>query len=299
MSDRGFITYAPRAQKVKGRLRMIEEILEEYEAELPLTMRQIFYRAVGKYDYEKTEAAYKRLLYIGRKARRGRHIAMDVIRDDGVSRRKPFAFSGITDFRDYLAIVAKEYETDRQIDQDRKLIVLCEAAGMVPQLARVCLPYGVPAQSSGGYDSVTVKYHLAKQIVRQGPTTILHIGVLDPSGEDMFTVIKEDVGTFVEQMGGDCEAIRVAVTREQAIELDLSAAPAKPTDSRSKNFEGLGDDLNGTVQCEAIPPDELARILRNAIELNIDPDIYQQTLEREHAERQHAISIIETANWSE
>jgi hypothetical protein len=311
VTDRGFIDYAPRNKEVKARLSMMQEIIAEYRDELPLTMRQIFYRAVASYGYEKTEAAYKRLLYISRKARRGGLIHFADIRDDGVIKDAPFGFEGINDFKSYLAGVAKRYCLNRQIGQPRRLIVLCEAGGMVPQLARVCGGYGVTVQSAGGYDGVNVKHDLAAWACEQ-PTTILHIGDLDPSGEDMFTVIKEDVGAFVSDMAiedhgeargrwivgnVDVEAVRVAATREQAIAMNLPTAPAKDTDSRTKNFKGLGDDSKGTVQCEAIPPDQLRDIVREAIEARIDRGAFEQNLAREETERQRAIDIIASADW--
>ena len=40
---------------------------------------------------------------------------------------------------------------DRTAGQRTRLIVMCEAAGMVPQLASVAGPYGVTVISSGGF----------------------------------------------------------------------------------------------------------------------------------------------------
>jgi hypothetical protein len=121
-------------------------------------------------------------------------------------------------------------------------------------------------QSCGGYDSITAKHNLASEIIDMNmPVTILHIGDLDPSGEDMFKVISKDVGTFVEQMSiedqgpgvrrrvsdSTLETVRIAVTRWHVTQFELPTAPKKETDSRSKKF--VGD----TVQCEAIPHDAL------------------------------------------
>jgi hypothetical protein len=59
----------------------------------------------------------------------------------------------------------------------------------------------------------------------------------------------------------------------QIVSLGLQTAPAKPTDKRS--FEGE------TVQCEAIPPDVLASIVRAAIESRLDRDAYGAVLSKE------------------
>jgi hypothetical protein len=68
---RGFITdWRPRAE-TRQLLDQAQAVLDEYRDQLPLTLRQIFYRLVGAHGYEKTELAYKRLTELLNKARRG------------------------------------------------------------------------------------------------------------------------------------------------------------------------------------------------------------------------------------
>ena len=76
-------------------LGQVQAILVEYEDYLPLTVRQIFYRLVGAYGFEKTERAYERLGNHLVRARRAQIIRFDAIRDDGVSvlDRRHFASS--------------------------------------------------------------------------------------------------------------------------------------------------------------------------------------------------------------
>ena len=71
-------------------LEQIAEVLVTYAEHLPLTLRQIFYRLVARYGYEKTERAYKRLGNLLNMARRARRIDMDAIRDDGLVWQRPF-----------------------------------------------------------------------------------------------------------------------------------------------------------------------------------------------------------------
>jgi len=70
----------------------VKDVLAEYAEQLPLTLRQIFYRMVGAYGYEKTEQAYERLGETLNKARRARVIGMDAIRDDGFTSAVPVSF---------------------------------------------------------------------------------------------------------------------------------------------------------------------------------------------------------------
>jgi hypothetical protein len=56
----------------------------------------------------------------------------------------------------------------------------------------------------------------------------------------------------------------VALTAEQVDEYDLPTSPAKSTDSRSARWNG------GTCQAEALPPNLLAMIVRQAIQRHLD-----------------------------
>jgi hypothetical protein len=64
-------------------LDQVRSVLDEYLEHLPLTVRQVFYRLVGVYEYDKTEKAYARLAECLNRARRAGVISWDVIRDDG------------------------------------------------------------------------------------------------------------------------------------------------------------------------------------------------------------------------
>ena len=76
---------------------------------------------------------------------------------------------------------------------------------MVPQLGRVVGEYGVTVYSSGGFDSLTVKYDAASRIAaREVPTVVLHVGDHDPSGLALFYAVAEDVAAFAGRL--DVEA---------------------------------------------------------------------------------------------
>src|SRR5262252_4762273 len=77
---RGFAPWSPQEATLQL-LDQVRGVLDEYEDYLPLTIRQIFYRLVGAYEYEKTEQAYNRLCEHLNRARRARLIDMRAIRD--------------------------------------------------------------------------------------------------------------------------------------------------------------------------------------------------------------------------
>jgi hypothetical protein len=249
-------------------------VLADYAAQLPLTIRQIFYRLVGADGYEKTEQAYKRLGELLNKARRARLIDMDAIRDDGFTSQLTTFFANAEAFINNAIAWAEELRLDRQKGQARRLVVWCEASGMVPQLARIADPYGIEVCSSGGFDSLTDKHRIGRLWAGRQAVTVLHLGDHDPSGVHVFSSLAEDIEEFAADYGGDVEFVRVAVTPEQARQYNLPSAPPKATDRRS--FDG-----DETWQCEALDPRTLAAILQAAIDERFDRDLYCQVLEEE------------------
>jgi hypothetical protein len=174
--------------------------------------------------------------------------------------------------------MANRFTLDHSTGQKTHLVVICEAAGMAPQLARVADPFGVTVMSGGGFDSLTDKHKFAAALAEHDRATeVLHIGDHDPSGVNMFLAFLEDVEAFARDLGGDATFTRLAVTPEQIARYRLPTAPAKDTDKRAFSGE--------TCQAEAFAPDVLANIVRTAIEQRIDRRVYESVLRRERKAR--------------
>jgi hypothetical protein len=270
---RGFAPWRPIA-KSRALLGTVQEILAEYSAYLPLTIRQIFYRLVGVHDYPKTERAYKNLAEMLNRARRACLVDFAAIRDDGIIKRVPFHWRNTGQLVEAYIEMAENFTLDRQAGQPRKVFFVIEAAGMVPLVEDIAAPYGIEVISGGGFDSTTAKYDLAQTLAQLPATEVLHIGDHDTSGVHVFSSITEDVISFATALGdGRTQFTRLAVTPEQIIELALPTAPPKPTDRRA--FQGE------TTQVEAIPPDVLVTILKEAITSRLDQDAYLNVLAEE------------------
>jgi hypothetical protein len=283
---RGFVErWTPRPE-THALLETISTVVEDYAAHLPLTIRQIFYILVGRHGSEKTEKAYSRLVELLNKARRAGIVRMEAIRDDGFVHRQPDAFDSAADFLAVVGQWAVGLRLDRQRGQPRRLVLWCEASGMVPQLARVADPYSIDVCSSGGFDSLTDKHRVAELWAgNPQPTTILHIGDHDPSGVHCFSSLAEDIEAFAEHYGGDVEFVRLAVTPDQAKQYQLQSAPPKATDRR--RFDG-----QETYQVEALNPRDLSEITRVAIETRLDRALYQSVLAEERRARQDVRSQL-------
>lgn len=285
---RGLAEWRPHR---KGReiLDAVGSVLDEYAAYLPMTGRQLFYRLVALGVMDKTENAYDGLLEKLNRGRRAGLVPWDAIRDDGVTLHQGWGYDGPPSFWQRERIRAEMYELDRLTDQPVGLEVWVEAAGMLPQVARVADDYSVPVQSSGGFDSVTAKHTAARRFLQsERPTVVLHLGDLDPSGCSIIDSLAEDIDAFVHDYGrpGIVTWQRLAVTPEQILEHDMTTAPQKSTDKR-------GEEMAETVQAEAFSPDQLAEVVRAGIESHLDLAIHEAVMAQEADERRQILEHLD------
>lgn len=307
---KGYAAWAP-AEATVDVLENVNAVLAEYRDHLPLTVRQIFYRLVGQYDYDKTERAYARLCEYLVRARRAGIVSFNAIRDDGTVEAGGGGYESEADFWRTVRSAAEHYQRDRLLEQPVAIELWCEAAGMVPQLERVAAPYSVPVYSTGGFSSVTVTYEIAQRALqRDKPTVFLHVGDFDPSGESIFDAMTTDALSFLrgdlydrtsdeehleirtpimEEGLPDLRPTRVALTEKQVYEYGLPTAPPKESDTRSRNWNGE------TCQLEAMPPDELASLVGDSLAAELDLDQLDDTIGAEAGQRERIVRRVDEA----
>ncbi len=301
---KGFASWKPQ-RRTEPLLLDIEAVLEEYKKYLPLTVRQVFYRLVGK-GHPKTEDFYNSVQDKCNRARRCGRISFASIRDDGVSRLGGESLLTYESPREYYEdheALSNYYERSWHADQPAYVAVLCEAAGMVPMLERAVRRYRVEVASSSGFDSLTVKHDLFRDGVDRyedfgQKTILLHLGDHDPSGVSIHESMSEDLEAFSEDQEEDgiIEVRRVALTPAQIRAYGIATTPdeVKPTDSRSRAFIERG--LEPAAQLEAIPPDTLSEVVRQAVENTLDLDILFASLEQERQERKEVQEKLDEVN---
>jgi hypothetical protein len=297
--DKGYVRSWRLQGKTRQLLAQVEEVLALYEAQLPLAIRQVFYVLVGRYEFDKTEGAYKNTLVETLiTARRAGRLDWRKLRDDTLTVIPPYTrFATERSFFDWLGRqYVENFEIDPTIGQTVALEVWCEAAGMTRQLERVADPYGVPVYSGSGFDSLTAKFETVERIVKhkyQGRgrrTAILRVGDFDPSGRSAIDAFAADVWAFLaeyplysdgsrEDLSDLLDVKHVAVTEDQIDTYDLPTQPEK-TDARGRRADKRGERMARTVQAEALPPDILAGVVRTAIEDEFDMPMLEAQRER-------------------
>lgn len=160
--------------------------------------------------------------------------------------------------------------------------ILIEKKALEGVFAKPCAKWGIAVGACKGYPSLTFLYELSERMrdaISNGKQPIiLYFGDYDPSGED----IPRSIGENLEKFGVyGVEIRRIALMEQQVIEWGLPPAPAKETDSRTANWDGLGQ-----VELDAVKPEKLIALLDDAINEIFDQDLYDELIATEAEERE-------------
>ncbi len=269
------------SSKSKIMLGRVKCILDEYAEYLPLTVRQIYYRMIAAFKYEKGDTFKDALYAMMVLARRAEEIPFWKIRDDGI--QGGGAWYSLRTFLKGHDDELHTYATDQQIWQKVRMEAWCESAGMRPQIAKVCDEYTIPAYSCGGFNSLTSIRQVVQTVLEEErarvedgepprKTVLLHLGDWDPSGVSMLERINEDVSAFLKEdmPGAEFIVVQVCLTEQQIKKHELPPEPLTTEDQRSLVWKKT-DESGRKVkwELEALPPDVIADLLKEAIEENL------------------------------
>lgn len=176
---------------------------------------------------------------------------------------------------------AHSYRLNRWENQPYYPEVLIEKKALEGVFYRTCYENRVALGACKGYPSLTFLYDMAQRIIaaedRGKQPVILYFGDYDPSGEDIPRALRENL---IELGCDEClEVRRICLNEDQVIDWKLPPAPTKVTDSRSRNWDGLGQ-----VELDAVRPEVLTSMLEEAIAEIFDNELYDELQDREEEE---------------
>jgi hypothetical protein len=265
-----------RGRRTNAQLADIDDaIVAAVEADKPVTLRGVYYRAVSAGAVEKTEAGYQ---LVGRellKLRRDGLVSYAAITDGSRYITKPRSWN---DMRQALEDATASYRRAVWRDQRAQVHVFTEKDAISGVLYPVTSRWDVPLGALRGYSSESFAWEVAQSVcAAPGDVHIYQFGDHDPSGVDAWR-------SFTER--GDClrrrarrQPRRVAVTPEQIASMSLPTRPTKRTDSRAAGFAGE------SIEVDAIPARVLRQLAETAIKRHIDPEALRITMAAEASER--------------
>lgn len=291
------------------RLLLINSIVEEYQRiGLVLTLRQLYYQLVTRDVIPNVASEYAKLSRLLKEGRMAGIVDWDAIEDRLRQVEKASSWDGPEEIMD---TVISQYRRDRREGQKTYVEVWVEKDALSGVLTRVTNPAGVPIMVNRGYSSASAMHdawsrfrskvlHEEFQRVR-----ILYLGDFDPSGLDMIRDIEGRITEFYDGRGiygksFDFEIIPIALTREQIDTYNPPPNPAKLQDPRAGGF--VEEHGYSSWEVDALNPETLDQIVRDAIAEFTDEDKAKEVLEQEEEERGKLRRLndrIDEPDWKE
>jgi len=286
--------------EIKGNRPLLDEaikIIEELEDFWPLSDRQIHYRLLNapplkhskKPDsiYMNDRASYQVLCNVLTRGRLSEEIPWEAIGDET---RPVIVWNVHHDVAPFIKgqfdRFMKGYFRDYMQSQPNHIEIVGEKLTIQGVIRPVAMEYRIPYTIGRGYSSITPRHDMAERFQKSGKEKliVLILSDLDPDGVEIGQ-------SFARSMRDDFEIdvhpVRVALTHEQAISLNLppgGEAKQKNSSNRKKFVEKYGESV---FELEAVSPEKLQEFLTDAIESIIDPDFFNSEQEQEEKEFLH------------
>jgi len=268
------------------------EIISRYE-EGVLTIRGLHYQLVGE-GMPNTQRHYKRVVSAMITARREGLVSYRTFSDrdremEFLTEAEPTDVDGsILNAKRQISAWMTQYSKNRWENQPVFAEVLIEKKALVGTFERPCQNLGIGLGACKGYPSLTFLNDLAQRFIeveREGKElVILYFGDYDPSGEDIPRSIQDNLS---KDFGVEVEVRRIALLESQVLKWNLPPAPAKSGDSRTANWDGLGQ-----VELDAVSPERLRKMLEDAVSEIFDQDLFEELNRQEEVERRKYVAEL-------
>ncbi len=272
-----------RSRRTKTEIEALDAALVEIVADFrPATVRQVFYQAVNRGLVPKSETkgyrVVQRCLVTLREARK---IPYGWIVDGTRYVTGHTRYRDLAQFTDYAAgLYRKDYWDTAEVNVEVWLEKEALKGVLVPTVVNEC---GLGLHVTRGFASITYLQEAAEDIELDGrPTYVYVLTDFDPSGVSIAEKVEEELKARAP--GSEIVVERLAVDRAQIDRWNLPTRPTKVSDTRAAKFRRLyGTD---SVELDAIPPDELRALVKDAIDAHMEPWRLQQFRMVEREERE-------------
>lgn len=271
-----------RSQKFRpdslAKIEQMVAIVDEYQAQgLRLTARQLYYQFVSRDLVPNTARSYKNLTSLLADARYAGLVDWDAIEDRG---REATSWRQFDSIRECVEQAVRGFRLPRWEGQPYYVELWVEKQALAGVLEPLAAEFHATLLVNKGYSSASAMFEAAQRFMSranqaeseyfdpdkaEAKPLLFYLGDHDPSGEDMVRDIEERLTEFGVQR---LEVRKLALTMEQVRRFKPPPNPAKVTDSR---YEAYAREFGSkSWEVDALPPDELQRIIRAAFREVVD-----------------------------
>ena len=282
-------------------LKAVIDAIRERQDYLPLSVRQIHYALLNdpplkhakKPDsiYQNDKQSYKSLTDLVARARLDGSISMNSIADP----TRPVSCWNTYDgpqtfveaqFQQFMS----GYWRDLMQSQPDHIEILAEKNTIQSIVNRIAMRYCIPTVTGRGYCSLIPRYEMAERYRRsgKGKLIVLIVSDFDPDGEE---IAQSFARSMRDDFGIDSiHPIKVALTTDQVEEYSLQPnMEAKRSSAQYKKF--VSKYGKNVFEVEALKPEQLEEILKEAIDNVIDIDLFNRELGQEEEDANKIIAF--------
>lgn len=255
--------------------------------ENPITLRGVLYRAVSSGWLPSTDQKhYNRTGRVLTRLREQGVVPFDWIVDNLRSTNKPSSWSGLGDFAE---TVREAYRKDFWSHLPVYVHIFCEKDAIAGVISPVTREYDVALSPIRGYVSLSFAHEIAEQWSRiDKPIFAYYVGDFDASGFDLERDAREKLGRY---STSSFHWERLGVNADDFEAFNLLPLEAKKKDKRYAKF--VAEHGQRCAEIDALPPTEIRRRVREAIESHIPQDEWQRLQQVEAVEKESFEKFME------
>lgn len=261
---------------------LIEQMLRTLEQIHPATIRQLFYQLLPTGLIANSRHGYQRvsLALVMAKARNDGRVPFDYIVDRSRPEYTPNVF---TDAANYARVVKRGYRKDYWSTQPEYVELWAEKDAIVGSIQDLTEELGITVRVGRGFLSTTKAHEIAEHFESfDKPITVFYLGDHDPSGRAIESDLYKRILNYGTYDGFDFDLRRLAIHKADITKFRLPPLRIKDGDSRSTSFrKKYGTEC---VELDALPPTELRKRIRDAVEDLTDLELWSKSVAVEKAE---------------
>jgi hypothetical protein len=289
----------------KDKADLANAILEIFEnIKGALSVRQVHYQLLNGRPkisirsgerYENTKECYQnQLIAILAKMRKAGLIPYERIIDETRPEILNNFFGNSAEFikREYDNFLGNYYRNLTQ-SQPHHIEIICEKLTLKNLIHDTTAEFTVPLTIGRGYSSLSALHRIAARYRKSGKDRLilLILSDLDPDGDAIATSLTRTFRDEFDIPENKIMALRVALSPQQVDE--LSIPPQMTAKKSSSKYQGFvrerGSDA--VYELEAVPPEKLKELLRDAITSVLDKDLYNAEIRKERQEQSEIIAL--------
>jgi hypothetical protein len=311
MIDSGFETVTAdsrikkRGSVSKDKADLANVILKIFNSlEGALSVRQVHYQLLNDRPkislrsgdrYENTKECYQnQLIAILAKMRKSGLIPYERIIDETRPEILNNFYGNSAEFikREYDNFLGNYYRNLTQ-SQPHHIEIICEKLTLKNLIHETTAEFTIPLTIGRGYSSLSALHRIAARYWKSGKDklVLLILSDLDPDGDAIATSLTRTFRDEFDIPENKITALRVALSPWQVEE--LSIPPQMTAKKSSSKYQGFVKERgsDAVYELEAVPPEKLKELLRDAIISILDIDLYNAEIQKERQEQSEIIAL--------